>query len=80
MGPFGAFAGGLLGLFFLPFGLILGSLIGSFVCEWGFADQKVKPATVSGVGLVVGALAGMVVNVFFGIAMVVVFLVDIFFW
>lgn len=79
-GAFGAFVGGLVGLFFMPFGLILGPLIGSFVGEWGFANQEVKPATVSGVGSVVGTLTGMVVNVIVGIAMVVVFVVDIFLW
>ena len=79
-GAFGAFAGGLVGLFFLPFGLILGPLIGSFVCEWRFADQEVKPAAVSGVGSVVGTLTGMLINLIVGVLMVIVLVVDIFFW
>ena len=79
-GAFGAFVGGIAGLFFLPFGLILGPLIGAFVGELGFADQKVKPASVSGVGSVVGTLTGMAVNILVGIAMVLVLVVDIFFW
>jgi len=79
-GAFGAIVGGFLGLFFLPLGLILGPLIGSFVCEWRFADQEVKPAAVSGVGSVVGTLTGMLFNLIVGVLMVIVLVVDIFFW
>ena len=79
-GAVGAFVGGIVGIFFMPFGLILGPLIGSFVGEWGFADQEVKPTTVSGVGSVVGTLTGMVINVVVGVAMVIVMVLDIFVW
>ncbi len=77
-GAFGAFVGGLIGLFFMPFGLLLGPLIGAFGCEWLMASKTVKPATVSGVGSVLGTLAGLMMNILTGVAMVVVIVVDIF--
>ncbi|MGJ8695950.1 MAG: DUF456 domain-containing protein [Verrucomicrobiaceae bacterium] len=79
-GAFGAFAGGIVGLFFLPFGLLLGPLIGAAGCEWLLAEKTVKPATVSGVGSVIGTVAGMGMKIVVAVLMVVVFVVDLFWW
>ena len=76
-GAAGALIGGMGGIFFIPFGLILGPLIGSMFCEFVFAKKEVRPATVSGVGSVLGTVAGMVVKIIVGVLMIVWFLVDV---
>ncbi|NCF13595.1 MAG: DUF456 family protein [Verrucomicrobiaceae bacterium] len=76
-GAFGALIGGIGGIFFIPFGLILGPLIGSMFCEFVFAKKEVRPATVSGVGSVLGTVAGMVIKIIVGVLMIVWFLVDV---
>ena len=76
-GAAGALIGGMVGIFFIPFGLILGPLIGSMFCEFVFAKKEVRPATVSGVGSVLGTVAGMVVKIIVGVLMIVWFLVDV---
>ena len=76
-GAAGALIGGMVGIFFIPFGLILGPLIGSMFCEFVFAKKEVCPATVSGVGSVLGTVAGMVVKIIVGVLMIVWFLVDV---
>lgn len=78
-GALGAFAGSIVGLFFLPFGLLLGPLIGAFSFEMLFAKKAPHHATYSGVGSVVGTLAGMGAKVFVGLLMVGWFLIDVFF-
>ncbi len=75
-GAGGALVGGIAGIFFMPFGLILGPLIGAFVFEKYFAKQEMKPAAVSGVGSVVGTLAGMGMKLAIGVAMVLWFFAD----
>ncbi|NNC90809.1 MAG: DUF456 domain-containing protein [Akkermansiaceae bacterium] len=77
-GAAGAVAGGLVGIFFAPFGLLLGPLIGAFLLEWIFAKKKMKPATVSGVGSVIGTVGGLIVKVVIAGVMVVYFFVDVF--
>ena len=76
-GAAGALIGGMVGIFFIPFGLILGPLIGSMFCEFVFAKKEVRPATISGVGSVLGTVAGMVVKIIVGVLMDVWFLVDV---
>jgi uncharacterized protein len=77
-GAWGALAGGIIGMFFFPFGLLLGPLIGAFVLEkWG-AKQELKPAAVSGVGSVVGTVAGMGMKFAIGVVMIAWFFVDCF--
>jgi uncharacterized protein YqgC (DUF456 family) len=77
-GAWGALIGGIIGMFFFPFGLLLGPLIGAFAMEkWG-AKQELKPAAVSGVGSVVGTVAGMGMKMAIGIVMIVWFFVDCF--
>ena len=76
-GAAGALLGGIVGMFFLPFGLILGPLIGSMLCEFVFAKKEVRPATVSGVGSVLGTLAGLVIKVVVGLVMIVWFVIDV---
>jgi uncharacterized protein YqgC (DUF456 family) len=77
-GVIGAFVGSIVGLFFLPFGLLLGPLGGAFAAEMLFARKNPKFAASSGVGSVVGTLAGMAVKIVIGILMVVWFLADVF--
>jgi len=77
-GAVGAIIGSLVGLFFLPFGLLLGPLIGSFVCEIAFARKHPRPAAISGVGSVVGTLAGMGFKVVIGLLMIAWFFLDVF--
>lgn len=78
-GAIGAIVGAIAGLFFLPLGLILGPLLGACAFELLFAQQGARKAAVSGVGSAVGALSAVVVKVFIGAAMIVWFLVDVFF-
>ena len=46
---------------------------------WIFAKKEVKPASISGVGSVVGTLAGLVVKIVIAVLMVGYFFVDVFF-
>jgi len=77
-GALGAFVGSLVGMFFLPFGLLLGPLLGAMIAEIVVEKRHPKLATVSGVGSVVGTLAGMVVKLVIGGLMVLWFFLDVF--
>lgn len=77
-GAVGAVAGSIVGMIFLPFGLLLGPLIGAFVCEIAFAKKQGHHAAISGVGSVVGTLAGMGFKIAVGILMISWFLLDVF--
>ena len=77
-GVFGAVVGSIVGLFFLPFGLLLGPLIGAFIFEIAFARKEPRPAAISGVGSVVGTLAGMGIKIIVGLLMIIWFLIDVF--
>lgn len=77
-GAAGAVVGGVVGLFFMPFGLLLGPLGGAMLFEYGLANKEVKPAAVSGVGSLLGTVAGLVVKMVVGVLMLVWFVVDVF--
>lgn len=77
-GAVGALAGSIVGMFFLPFGLLLGPLIGAFAAEMLFAKKKPTFAASSGVGSVVGTLAGMAVKIIVGLLMILWFVADVF--
>lgn len=77
-GALGAFVGSIVGLFFLPFGLLLGPLLGAFAAEMLFAKKRPKFAASSGIGSVVGTLAGMGMKIVVGLLMVGWFFVDVF--
>ena len=77
-GALGAIAGSVVGIFFLPFGLLIGPLIGAFVCEIAVAKKQSHHAAISGVGSVVGTLAGMGFKIAVGILMIAWFLADVF--
>ena len=77
-GAFGALIGTLAGLFFMPFGLLLGPLIGAFIGEIAFARKETRPAVISGVGSVVGTLAGLGIKLVIGGVMLIWFFVDVF--
>lgn len=77
-GAIGAVVGSIAGMFFLPFGLLLGPLIGAFVAEKVFAKKQSQEAAISGVGSVVGTLAGMGFKIVIGVAMIAWFFLDVF--
>ena len=77
-GAVGAIVGSIVGLFFMPYGLLLGPLIGAFACELVFARKHTHHAAISGVGSVVGTLAGMGFKIVVGLLMIAWFLVDVF--
>jgi uncharacterized protein YqgC (DUF456 family) len=77
-GAIGALVGGIAGMFFMPFGLLVGPLVGAIVGEMMVARREPRPAVVSGVGSVVGTLAGMGIKLALGAAMIVWFFLDVF--
>ena len=77
-GAFGALAGGIAGIFFMPFGLLVGPLLGAFIGEIAFAKKETRPAVISGMGSVVGTLAGMGIKMVIGTMMIVWFFLDVF--
>ncbi len=77
-GAIGAILGSIAGLFFLPFGLLAGPLAGAIAFEMAFAKKETRPALISGVGSVVGTLAGMGFKIVIGLAMVAWFFLDVF--
>lgn len=79
-GAWGALIGGIVGMFFFPFGLILGPLIGALLFEKFFAKKENTPALVSGVGSVLGTVAGMIVKFAVGLVMAGWILVDALDW
>ena len=77
-GALGAFIGSIVGLFFFPWGLLLGPLIGAFVAEMLVAKKKPRFAASSGVGSVVGTIAGMAAKIVIGVLMIGWFFADVF--
>lgn len=77
-GAIGALVGGVAGLFFFPFGLLVGPLVGAFGFEMAFAKKDTRDSAVSGVGSVVGTVAGMVFKIVIGVMMIGWFFVDVF--
>jgi uncharacterized protein YqgC (DUF456 family) len=78
-GVIGALLGGVLGMFFMPIGLLAGPLLGAIFCELVFAREQMSAAWRSGVGSLVGTVAGMGIKLVFGIAMILWFFLDVFF-
>jgi uncharacterized protein YqgC (DUF456 family) len=77
-GALGALIGSIVGMFFMPFGLLIGPLLGAFICEIGFARKETRTAVISGVGSMVGTLAGMGVKMIIGMVMITWFFLDVF--
>jgi uncharacterized protein len=77
-GALGALAGGIIGMFFMPFGLLVGPLLGAIAGEMMVARREPRPAVVSGVGSVVGTLAGMGIKIGLGAVMIAWFFIDVF--
>lgn len=78
-GSLGALLGAIVGMFFMPFGLLAGPLLGALIAEIWWARKAAKPAVISGIGSVVGTLAGMGIKIVIGVLMVVWFFLDVFF-
>jgi uncharacterized protein YqgC (DUF456 family) len=68
--------GGIVGMFFFPFGLFLGPLIGAVLFEKLFAKKENTAAAVSGVGSVLGTVAGMIIKLAVGVVMSGWFIID----
>jgi len=77
-GAAGALAGASWACFFMPFGLLLGPLLGAVAVRSELCRKEIKPAAVSGVGSVVGTVAGLIVKLAIGVAMICWFVVDVF--
>jgi uncharacterized protein YqgC (DUF456 family) len=77
-GAIGALVGGIAGMFFMPFGLLVGPLVGAIAGEMMVARREPRPAVVSGVGSVVGTLAGMGIKLGLGAVMIAWFFIDVF--
>ncbi len=77
-GAIGALIGAVVGIFFVPFGILIGPLLGAFGCELLFGKQKTRSAAASGVGSMVGTLAGIGFKLGIGVLMVAYFVGDIF--
>ena len=77
-GVIGALLGGVLGMFFMPIGLLAGPLLGAIICELAFAREQMAAALRSGVGSLVGTVAGMGIKLIFGIVMILWFFLDVF--
>jgi uncharacterized protein YqgC (DUF456 family) len=77
-GAIGALVGGIAGLFFLPFGLLVGPLVGAFGFEKAFANKNTRDSANSGVGSLVGVVAGMIFKIVIGVLMIAWFFVDVF--
>ena len=77
-GALGALVGTIVGMFFMPFGLLVGPLLGAMLGEIGLARQETRPAVISGVGSVVGTLAGVGIKIVIGAMMIVWFFLDVF--
>ncbi len=76
-GAAGAFVGGLVGLFFFPIGLFLGPLLGAVLAEWMIAKKEARSATVSGIGSLVGTVAGLAMKVTIALLMAAYLVADI---
>lgn len=72
-GAWGAFAGGLLGLFFMPIGLIIGPFAGAVVGEL-IAGNDLNNAVRSGWGALAGMCGGVVAKVIIAFIMIGLFL------
>jgi uncharacterized protein YqgC (DUF456 family) len=75
-GSWGALVGGIVGMFFFPFGLFLGPLIGALLFEKLFAKKQNTAAAVSGVGSVLGTVAGMIIKLAVGVVMIAWIMID----
>lgn len=77
-GAIGAVIGGIVGIFFGLPGLIIGPLAGAFAFELLIEKKKMKPATDSTIGTLVGGLAGIAAKVVIGFAMLSWYVIDVF--
>jgi uncharacterized protein len=75
-GLIGCAAGALLGVFFGLLGLFVGPVIGAIVGEL-IAGKQIMKAGRAGWGTFLGSIAGMVAKLFFGLIMIVIFLMNV---
>jgi len=71
-GSRGAFAGSVIGLFFLPYGLLLGPFLGAMIGEL-LGDKGLSVALKSGIGSLLGFLFGTILKVMLCAYFIVVF-------
>lgn len=75
-GMLGAVLGGLVGLFFVPVGVILGPFLGAFALEF-IAGQELRESAKAGAGAALGLLVGAVGKLACGVAMILLFAVNV---
>jgi|ERR1043166_227214 uncharacterized protein YqgC (DUF456 family) len=78
LGVLGAVVGGLIGIFFSLPGILLGPFLGALLFEFA-SGRQFKPAAKAGLGATLGLLAGALGKFAVGIAMMVLFAVDVVF-
>ncbi|RBP45824.1 hypothetical protein DES53_102206 [Roseimicrobium gellanilyticum] len=77
-GVAGVLIGGVVGLFFGFIGLIIGPIIGGLVAELLLARKEMGPAVKATWGSVVGTTVGLAARVGISLAMIAVFVLDVF--
>ncbi|MDR2945694.1 MAG: DUF456 domain-containing protein [Candidatus Adiutrix sp.] len=79
-GMIGSFVGALLGVIFLNIpGLILGTFFGALICEMAFDRRDLKAASASGLGALLGFLAGSLFKFMMSAALIAYFLYAVIF-
>jgi uncharacterized protein YqgC (DUF456 family) len=72
LGFIGAFAGAVIGVFFVPWGLIVGPLAGALIGEL-IVGKKIKEAVHSGTGAVIGFFGGTLLKIVISFVMIAFF-------
>jgi len=79
-GLFGAVAGAIVGLFFIPLGLLLGPVIGAFAAEVIFARRGVEASAKSGVGAGIGYGISLAARLAIALLMIMLVLANLLLW
>lgn len=76
----GALAGGIIGLFFGLPGLVIGPIAGAFLLEWLAARKPWPLAGKAAIGVIVGICGANLTHFLLSLGMVVLFVLDAYFW
>jgi uncharacterized protein YqgC (DUF456 family) len=76
-GAWGALAGGVIGIFFVPWGIFIGPVFGALAAELIIAKRELMPAAKSTWGTFLGTAAGLIIKTGIGMAMVGYFFLDV---
>ena len=75
-GAVGAAIGGIIGIFFAPIGIFLGPFLGAMLFEL-LGDREFKAAAKAGLGATLGLILGVVGKFSIGVAMMVLFALNV---